>query len=64
MCEQVQLADDKKNWENINAISFYRSWWVFAMIFKEKKEGQDIDSFESYSEWPRQCERKQGLAKE
>lgn len=38
MCEQVQLADDKKHWENINTISFYRSWWVFATIFKEKRK--------------------------
>lgn len=38
MSEQVQLADDKKNWENINAVSFYRSWWGFAAIFKEKRK--------------------------
>lgn len=33
------LADDKKHWENINAISFCRSWWGFALILKEERTG-------------------------
>lgn len=29
------LADDRKHWENMNAISFCRSWWGLAVILKE-----------------------------